>query len=515
MNLQLPVSYEEVTTLFSHDMLVQKLMDFVLPLETEEEKVIRHIARGRTSGKIVFIHGEPGSGKSTFVESLGWRKHLGLRMILHVNCSLHFPPLGLTDTLRQLNDIAIRAAKEKDLGPTVAVLDYLENLEGYDEQSIRGFFRALNGVLRASPLIVLWPVVSLADAQKMITVSEGLSGTMFTKGEEIIHFSGPPLEKFVSITEATISVANEGKPLTDFGLTRGDLEEALLRLTKKTASERVLRKYLESVKDIWSEKSGYLKQAVDKIPKFAEVWFVICHTKAEDIVKTFARRGDRVEDAWLANHDALYEYVKDTQRASTWNARKLQLAINGFMTTRILYIPTNSLVAAIAAYGDNPTVRQLILSNGGSKNWTQKARAAKYFRSTPLYRQLAGTPPLVGKRKSGPGLAAIVKAEPAYVALNKWLASDPGHDSVFNNAVAALIKEVLGDSFDRVLVGKPHPWIPNVVPDIRCDPAGQKRHISIEFHFTNNKQPNEVADYCLRKMATYLQQIEHYLSINP
>ncbi|NVJ16316.1 ATP-binding protein [Myxococcus sp. AM010] len=513
-HLNLPVTYEEVTSLFSQESLVQKLMDFVVPLESEEEKIIQHLIRAKQSGKILFIYGEPGSGKSTFIESLSWRKHIGLRKIIHINTSTHLPPTGLTEILKVINEAAQQAAKERDLGPTALVLDYLESLDDYPDEAVKGFYRTLNGILRNAPLLILWPVVSIDDANKMIRYSEGVSGTMFTRGEELHRFSGPPIERYVSIAETTIGVSNNGRPITDFGLTRGDLEEALTKIKTRTRSDQTIRRYLELTRETWNEKSGFLKGAIAKIPKFSEVWFVICHAKAEEVVKMFARRGDTIEDAWLANHDALYEYVKGTQRAGFWNARKLQMAINGVIRTRILYIPTNCMVAAIAAYSPpNSAVRQIVLDNGGSKNWTQKHRAKKYFESTPLFRQLAGHPPLVGKRKSGPGHEAINKAEPSFSAINKWLSTERGHDSILNAAIANLIEDKLRSEFDALEVSKPHPWIPNVIPDIRIDPKDTRRHINIEFHFTNNKQPNEVADYCLKKLQIYLQQVEQHITI--
>ncbi len=508
--LQLPVSYEEAKQLFSQETLVQKLMDFVVPLENDEERIIKHLTRAKVSGKILFIFGLPGSGKSTFIESLGWRKHIGIRRLHHLPAAHHHPPDGLTAVLRDLQELARQATTERALGPTAIVVDYLESLDGFEDEAVRGFFRALNGILRGSPLLLLWPVVNESDVKKMISFSEGVSGTMFTKGEEIMRFSGPPADRFVNIAETTISVANDGRPITDFGLTRGDLDEIVLGQSKAVQSDRVIRRYLESVRETWTEKSGYLSTAVSKIPKFSEVWFIICHTKAEEVVKQFVRRGDAVDDAWTANHDALYEYVKGTQREGFWTARRLQLAISGVLRTRILFIPTNCMVAAIAAYTQNNKLRQLIIDNGGSRNWLLTARALKYFESTPLFRQLSGDPPLVGKRKSGPGYQAIIKADPAFEAINRWLSKDKGHDSILNAAIGSMIKEKLGSRVD-IHVGKKHPWIPNIVPDIRVDPKGAKRHINLEFHFTNKKQPNEVADYCLRKMQSYLQQVELYI----
>lgn len=511
--LQLPVSYEEAKTLFASESLIQKLMDFVIPLESEEEAVIHHLTTATASGKILFLLGSPGSGKSTFIESLGWRRHIGIRKIVHINASAWHPPEGLTQGLRELQSVMQQSAAERDLGPTVIVFNYLESLDGHQDASIKGFFRSLNGMLRSSPVLIIWPVVNRDDAKRMINFSEGVSGTMFTKGKEIHEFQGPPIEKFISIAETTIGVANSGLSLTDFSLTRGDLEDALHKFNKRTHSEKVIRKYLELVKEVWTEKSGYINTALARIPKFTEVWFVICHPKAEEVVKAFARRGTSAEDSWSANHDALYEYVTGTQRAGFWTARKLQMAINGVIRTRILYVPTNAVVAAIATYAPlNSHVRKIILDNGGSKNWTQSHRAQQYFTSTPLYRQLVGQTPLVGKRKSGPGAEALEKAAPAFQAINKWLTSDPGHDGVLNNAIGELLRKKVSARFEKIEVGKPHPWIPNVIPDIRLDPIDAKRHICLEFHFTNNRQPNEVADYCLRKMQIYLQQVEHYIN---
>ena len=75
-DLILDTSFEELRSRFSSEQVDMKLMEFVQPLPETEGEINEVAASLTNSGKLIFILGRPGTGKSTFIQSLSWRPHL-------------------------------------------------------------------------------------------------------------------------------------------------------------------------------------------------------------------------------------------------------------------------------------------------------------------------------------------------------------------------------------------------------------------------------------------------------
>jgi hypothetical protein len=337
---------------------------------------------------------------------------------------------------------------------------------------------------------------------------------MFVHKRDTINLAGPALEEFPSIAETTLQVMNNGALLGDFGITRGDLEEILDELRELPVEDRTLRKYLEFTEERWLITSNYVNELKQNIPKPTEVWFVFPYPGAESVVRNFSRKGAQVEDAWLASHDAFFEYVLGTQRAAFWDAKKLQLAIAGVLKTRIFFQPTHATIAAIRSFTTNDAVRSLVDNELNKAGLRQPQKAKQSLCTSPVYRQLISEPPTVGKRKSGPAFAAEKEAEVVYDKLVKWISSGIGSDRPYNNAIARCLEAALADDNSvadfLVFCEKEHPYIPNIRPDILVDTP--EKTICIEFHYTNQKQPNIIADYVLAKLKVYMEQVELMLA---
>jgi hypothetical protein len=231
-------------------------------------------------------------------------------------------------------------------------------------------------------------------------------------------------------------------------------------------------------------------------------------------VRNFSRKGAQVEDAWLASHDAFFEYVSGTQRAAYWDAKKLQLAIAGVLKTRIFFQPTHATVAAVRSFTDIDAVKHLVDIELNKPGLRQPQKAKQSFCTSPIYRQLLSEPPTVGKRKSGPASAAEKESEPVYDKLVKWISSGLGSDKPYNAAISRCLQSALRDDARGVGISvrseADHPYIPNVRPDILVDTP--EKTICIEFHYTNQKQPNIIADYVLAKLKVYMEQVELMLA---
>lgn len=501
-DLVLPTSFEEIRGIFESSKADQKLMEFIEPLVDIEAKIGEIAADISISGKVAFLLGNPGTGKSTFLQSLNWRPHIKVRCLVEIDAN----DFNSTGSMRGLYDEIAKVGKtarlERDAGPTFLILNYLETLAAFPEADVQAFFRDLNGLLRQTPLFVIWPVTSQDDVDQMQLFANKVSSTMFPRGNAIIDFSGPHEDKFVDIAKRTIAVLNDGIELSEFSMTSNDLEEVYFEFSKLPKSQKNIREYLELIKERWKVASGRQAKIRAGIPKSNEVWFIFSYADAESVVGQFIRKSQRIEDAWSAIHDKLYEYIPNSQRSAKWDAKRLQLALYGAIKTRILFLPTNALISTIAAYGTNEQLRKTLYAKGVPSNWMDKKEAKRSFSNTPLYKQLIGENYPVGKRKGGPAAAALETAEPIFSAVVQWLTSG-GSDVSINKAVADVISELTGLPAKN---NAPHPWISSVQPDIFIELP--HKQVCVEFHYTNRNAPGVIANYVLEKLDVYMDQLE-------
>lgn len=508
--LRIPKTFEESKELLENDGpgYLTRLSQFVQPVETAEQQIVDIVSRFEgKSGRLVIFYGKTGTGKSTFIQSLEWRKHLGFARLIPIDCS----ELASSGKLVQLANRIQKIADEHRAHPgvTAITIDYLESLSDISKERKRAFFQTLNGILRKTRILVLWPVTSLRDAREMESEASTVSSTIFDETYPVVEFEGPHSDKFPQIARNTIAVFNDGKLLQAFLLTEAELEHARDELVHSSAPDKSIRAYLRSIQSIWSAKSGATKRIQEKLPKPNEVWIVFCYPEAEDVVSAFSTKGAHAPSAWIAYHSKLWEYVPQTQRQARWKTpMRLQYAIGGAITTRILYLQPQALLSAIASYSTHEKLKALKESVPNS--WRQKSKADEMIKRSPLYRQLLGEPPSRGKTKSGPAAVARTTAIPHFSALNKIVAGS-GNDSHVHAALAQCLASALPSGFS-VIAERAHPWIPQVTPDILVElPTGTQ--VCMEFCYTKDKKPSTVADYVLDKLATYMDQLESYVSI--
>jgi len=480
-------------------------MEFVSPLlETEEE--ISLLASGiNQSGKLSFILGNPGIGKSTFLHTLNWRTHIPIRKIIDIDANDYL----LDDTLNGLFDELSRKCKSEiqknDKGVCAIIINYLESLDEYSDQVVKGFFRRLNGLLRNNPVLILWPVTSKDDVDKMIEFSKHVSGTLYKRDKQIIEVKGPNKDDYVNIAKSTIRVLNDSSELSDFGLTHDDLLETFNAFTKIPGVEQNMREYYSRINSKWETNSNYLEELKGKMPRPTEVWFIFPFKEAESVVNQFARRGKRIEDAWTAISDKFSDYISgNNQRSAKWDSKRLQLALHGAIKSRIMYLPTNLVVTTAATFSENQALKDIILNHNPPNHWHLRTQTKTSIKRCPIFKQLIGEQFPSGKRKGGPVLQALETANPIYRDIVSWISSSgSGSDTHLNKAFGKTLKEA---GIRNIKVEKEHPWIKNVYPDIQID-LGHKI-VCLEFHYTTQDEPHVIADYTLRKLDTYMTQMQ-------
>lgn len=503
-NLILPLTYEDIDNHFVSKERDSKMMEFVSPLVETETEIATIVKSITTAGKLAFILGNPGVGKSTFLHSLTWRSHLNIRNLIDINAN-DFLNDGINSLFDEINRVTKNEVKNNDAGLTILIINYLEYVNEYSEDEIKSFFRKINGLLRNNGILILWPVVSQEDVDKMIEYSQHVSGTLYQRDRAIINLSGPKFDDYVDIAKRTIKVLNDGSELSDFGLTHDDLVETFNEFQKLPKIKQNIREYYSRILSKWEVNSDSLGKIKSSIPKPTEVWFIFPFVEAEALVNQFSRKGNRVEDCWTAVSDKFSDYITDNrQRAAKWDSTRLQLALHGAIKTRVMYLPTNLVVTTSLSYSNNQNLKDIINKhNNIPLHWNKKFPTKTSLKLSPIYKQLLNETFPSGKRKGGPVLDALKTAEPIYKDIVKWISSGGGNDTHLNKAFAEALIEL---GISSVLVEKAHPYISSVYPDIQID-LGHKI-VCLEFHYTNQNEPHVIADYCLKKLDVYMTQLQ-------
>lgn len=129
MELYLPDSFEDVKYELNNEL--EKMMEFVVPVQ-DAEKEVAFIAKNiRNAGKVLLLHGIPGIGKSTFIQSLKWRSHMPIKEVVNIDAT-EFS--AKESKLIRINDRIKEIIENHDVhvnsnGVFTIVLDYLESIQ--------------------------------------------------------------------------------------------------------------------------------------------------------------------------------------------------------------------------------------------------------------------------------------------------------------------------------------------------------------------------------------------------
>ena len=525
-DLFLPFTYEEILKKIGKDK--SRLVDLIVPVTQFEKQIIQVVLDIENAGYLLFLYGVSGVGKSTFISSLKFQKHIPIQSIVSIDASeLDYEKksdIKLKQLLKHIKKEARDFFSENNQSndKLCIIIDYLENLNDEDNNNVKAFFRDLNGLLRKYPILIIWPVTVREDLENMQEFAKSFSSTMFHRIRPAINFTGPPLDEYPNIAKKTIMFFNEGKSCYEFQLTDNDLENLKKGYEKKAQEKHLIRDYLKDIRSLWEERTDYISGIVKNVPKPTEVWFIFSYPEAEDIVARFAKQTpDIINEMWNADYKSLFVYISDNnQRKADWKPQRLTLALSSRMlTTKIMYLPTNALVSCIAAYAKDaeiPIPKEDLLNRDKYnilQYWCIKSNAKKTLSTTPLYLQLSGVSITGGKRKSGRVEKGLKNATPAFEKINKDISDKKISDQKFNKAVCLALQDVFNNSEHNLdfVAEKPHPHLTNIRPDILVDT--NDKLVCLEFCYTNNKTPGNMADYVLRKLNQYMKQLKDNFEI--
>lgn len=474
--VSVPANFETLRSAVGPDRLSHVLLECPNDLRAMKQAVAEVTSAGQ--GKLLFLLGRPGQGKTSLVESLA------VFLADVVGTVLSPPPdfeLPLADLPAWIHR-ELPLAKEKAKGKLIVV-----NLDGreiptVDEVATKAAMGNLNALLRRNQsLLAVWPVNDeqfASTAIARLTLAGGKSALAATPIHKLEGLPKPEWERALNLVLAATSVS-----LADAAVSQ---EEA----SALAAPEDTLGDYLRAVQRLVVSRYD-LGEIGAKLP-----FLSIVITSNDDIYDAcrLLRRGSK----FLVDPDKLLQFsranvAEDWRKRGKDNPRKGLPFITALFEVRLLNLSSSAVVNA-CAFGPDDQLKEIILKHYNAK---VRANAKNSMRNSALARAF--------RDEDDVGLAKSNPSEPIRKAYREVQAlTNPKHRQINESVVG-----VLGD------LGVPtpnlkfefRPFGADTSRELRCDVwfAGEERPEALEFtHRADGDATTAVmASYVLNKVQDY------------
>lgn len=420
--------------------------------------------RSARRGTLMVLRGESGSGKSTFLDTVGlFRKGV---VTEHIASTSEIPQ-------------ALTEVSNSDQ-PRVLVLDGREALGEVSRRSIESSMHAINSFVRSEPgrnTLVVWPTNTddltnlLEDFAKTLggDALVGLSGTT-------ARFQGPDKSQFHGIAERTIAALNRGASLVALGISEA-------RAIEIAEDASTIGRYLGLIRRDLLQNQRRVKALMPaEQPK---LWvIVISGNEPEGDVAALTRGGyafadmDRLMTATGAN------VVRELKKYPD----KLGILAT-VLDARILFIEMQTVLSVARQYGDDQ-LHSLMRESGMATSADKTAEAR--ISDSELGTLLTGSS--LGTRKPGGKSGSNTKT-----SFLKLAAIAQKNDGLINKAIGKALKEVgLVDTFE---IERDLGTDLNFISDIYVMQNGKP--IRLEVMWRSRTSRAEIANYVLGKLNKY------------
>ncbi|HDR8964043.1 hypothetical protein [Burkholderia vietnamiensis] len=465
-----------------YDMLARKavnqLTQIIVPVDSalEHIDVLHSDMRASSRGTFLIIRGDSGTGKSTFIHTIGLFRD-GVETVTFSKDK------DVGDALRSL-------------GPTknmlrVIVFEGREALTDVSKELLEKSIHAINSFIRTPAgelTIVAWPVnrddlaVSLSSLATEIG-AEALVGLE----DPVFRFQGPPKEQFIPIVNRTLALLNQGETLHDLGIS----DERSTQLVNESTTIGV---FLAKVRrDLLSNQRQLATLAKKDV---CRVWVVVlAGNEPEGDIDALTRGTmysadiDRMLSVTNAN------IVKDLKEFP----EKLGL-LGTYFDARVLHVPVLAALAAVRTYaGDG--LRSTMKAAGMSA--VPEKDAKERLSDTNLLASFRDQP--IGARKVGG------KVGPNSVAAFEKLTNIASSNDVqLNRAIAECLKDI-GVITDYEVEKDFGTGMTRRTDIVATTPTSS---IRLEMMWRRKTGRAEIANYVLGKLYNYGKAIG-YLSTSP
>lgn len=465
-----------------YDMLARKAVNQLTQIIAPVDSALEHIdalhsdMRASSRGAFLIIRGDSGTGKSTFIHTIGLFRD-------EVETTTFSKDQDVGDSLNSL-------------GPTkkklrVVVFEGREALTDVSKELLEKSIHAINAFVRTPAgemTIVAWPANrdDLANSLSSLATEIGAEA-LVGLGEPVFRFQGPPKDQFIPIVNRTLALLNQGETLHDLGIS----DERSEQLVKESSTIGV---FLAKVRrDLLSNQRQLATLAKKEV---CRVWIVVlAGNEPEGDIDALTRGTmysadiDRMLSVTNAN------IVKDLQEFP----EKLGL-LGTYLDARVLHVPVLAALAAVRTYASDG-LRNTMRAAGMSV--TAEKDAKERFDETNLLASFRDQP--IGARKVGG------KVGPNSVAAFEKITNIASTNDVqLNRAIADCLKD-LGVITDYD-VEKDFGTGMTRRTDIVATTATST--IRLEIMWRRKTGRAEIANYVLGKLYNYGRAIG-YLSTPP
>ena len=472
--VRIPFRFEGLRDLVGRAQIGQVLIE-----STDDLIAIKRVAaevKSAGQGKLLFLLGRPGTGKTSLAESLPV-------YLSDVVAAVVTPPpdyeLSLADLPRWLH---LELAKLRGVAKGKIVVANLDGREipPSDEVSARAAMVNLNALLRRQPnVLALWPVNSEIFAEAMLDRLTEAGGQSAIASERILVAKGLGKERYFDVLQLILSTLS--LRLEDAAISVEEAQELV-------SDAETIGGYLEAVHGLVAARYDIGNIGVS-LPRL-----YITVTSSADTTPScrLLRRGSK----FLVDPDRLLQ-VSRANIAEDWRVRggrdprKSLAFISSLLEVRLTNLSASAVVNA-CAFGNDDELQRLVRTFYPKPF---KVNAANAMRTMSLYRALTNADDVAPTKTT-----ISEQIQSAYDAIQKL--TNRKHRQI-NEAIVQVLRDQLGITmpcleFEYTPFGK---------KDLRIDAWFQRgeRPEALEFTHQRTSEAGEasIASYVLGKIQDY------------
>lgn len=395
-------------------MLARKAVGQLSQIISPVDSALNHIddlhadMRASSRGTFLIIRGDSGTGKSTFIHTIGLFRDDVETVSFPKERDIAEVLESLGTTKRQLR---------------IVVFEGREALTDVSKELLEKSIHAINSFVRTSAgerTIVAWPANRDDLAANLASLATEIGAEALTGlGDPVFRFQGPTKAEFIPIVNKTLALLNQGETLHDLGISDG-------RATQLVEESSTIGIFLAKVRRDLLSNQRQLATLTKK--EICRVWIVVlAGNEPEGDIDALTRGTmysadiDRMLSVTNAN------IVKDLKEFP----EKLGM-LGTYLDARVLHVPVLAALAGVRTYASD-NLRNMMKSAGmlAAPEKDAKERLA----DTNLVASFNNTP--IGARKVGG------KVGPNSVAAFEKLTNIAStNDIELNKAIAACLVDL-------------------------------------------------------------------------